>query len=418
MSASITDHDPEVFLQQAVWLRALATKLVRPEDAGDLVQETYVRFAAAPPDHLDSPRGWFARVARNLRGMTARSDQRRVQREAASIEPEPWPEPEELVVRAQRLRQLSEAVEALDEPLRATVLLHYFEGLSLAEIGRREGCPSSTVRGRLRTALSRLREDLDARYGGRRADWLSAFAPIVADGVSSTGAAAGTASVLAVSLGALALVAGCASLALVSVEPASAEPPTPAGNTAVAVSKDSTRTDSPRSVSSVETETPPTASRTKRFRTAEERKARLAAVHAARVARLEAEDMTREFIDEVTADEELFGIIESMMMMEDAARFVTACAEETPPQARGKLFAHVDFIGEPDVGTVIEAVRLDDDRSTPGMGEFATCVEESLFMLSLAPPVAGGTQTKTLFVDTTQNPVLTGAEIRPAAAAP
>ncbi len=73
----------------------------------------------------------------------------------------------------------------------------------------------------------------------------------------------------------------------------------------------------------------------------------------------------------------------------------------------------MEFIGEPDVGTVIETITLDEDRSTPGMGEFAECVEESLFLLSLAPPAVSGTQVKTLFFDTHKEHVLTGTEIRP-----
>ncbi len=73
----------------------------------------------------------------------------------------------------------------------------------------------------------------------------------------------------------------------------------------------------------------------------------------------------------------------------------------------------MEFIGEPDVGAVIEAITLDEARPTPGMGDFAECVEESLFMLSLAPPAAGGTQVKTLFFDTHKEHVVTGTEIRP-----
>ena len=406
MTTSIEPLDPAAYLKQTAWLRRLAARLVHPNDADDLVQETYAAWSARPPTDPQSPRGWMAQVARNLRNMQARSGGRRAQRERASTEPTPWPEPEELVARAQRLRLLGEAVEALDPPLRETVLRHYFDGQSLAEIARREGCPSATVRGRLRTALNRLRTALDEQHGGRREDWLSAFAPLAA--LPARGAPASTAgtSMLAkafVAAGSLAVAAGCATMAMQDGPPEAAAP------------RDEVRGSKPRK--GVGSSAAPTLRAASRSPTspadppgnAEQLRD---AVLAARIARLQAEGLPADFVDEAAADDELLNIVESMMLMENAAEFATACAEATPPAVEGKLYAHVTLIGEPDIGTVIEAVTLDAKRSAPGFGEFATCVEESLFLLSVAPPSNPGRQTKTLFFDTTQTPVLTGTEIR------
>ncbi|MEM6296058.1 MAG: RNA polymerase sigma factor, partial [Myxococcota bacterium] len=217
MTTSIDHLDPAAYLEQAAWLRRLAGRLVHPDDADDLVQETYAAWSARPPRHQASPRGWMAQVARNLRAMQARARGRRAERESHAPQPAPWLEPDELVARAQRLRVLSEAVEALDPTLRETVLRHYFEGQSLAEIARREGCPSATVRGRLRTALARLRDALDEQHGGRREDWLAAFAPLVTLPPPGTAAPSATTGMLAkacVAAGTIAIAAGCATMAM------------------------------------------------------------------------------------------------------------------------------------------------------------------------------------------------------------
>lgn len=422
MPPSFNELDPDVFLEQAAWLHQLAARLVSAEEADDLVQDTFTALAARPPTHSDSPRGWLGQVARNLRRMGVRSEVRRANRESESPVPEAWPEPEELLARAQNLRRLCEAVETLDEPFRSTVLRHYFEGQTLAEIARREDCPAATVRGRLKTGLSRLRSTLDQRYGGSRADWLSAFAPIAAmphgSAVPASGVVMGTTSKIIVTLATLGLAAGCASFAL-HHPAASTEDGTiaPTGSTAPTPQDSGTRASSePHGQEHASLKKPRATHENagaKVLRDEAQWQRRREAVQEARVARLRDEGMAADFIEEVSADHELLNVVESMMMMEDAARLATACAEVSPPAVRGKLYADVEFIGEPDVGTVIEAITLDEARSTPGMGEFAECVEESLFMLSLAPPAAGGTQVKTLFFDTRDEQVLTGTEIRP-----
>ncbi len=426
MPPSTNELDPDMFLEQTVWLQRLAARLVSPQDADDLVQDTFVAVAAKPPARLQSPRGWLGQVARNVRRMGARAEGRRRNRESKSVGPEPWPEPEELVARSQRLRRLCEAVESLDEPFRSTILRHYFEGQTLVEIARRESCPAATVRGRLKTGLARLRSALDRAYGGSRADWLCALAPVAAmpraSMMPASGVVVGTSSKLVMSVAAVGLAAGCATMAWrnpTSGGPSRSQAPELADARATKPGGDGAGA----GVEDLDAAPVPTPATTQRsapddpgvsmFRDDADRERRRAAVHEARVARLRAEGMDASFVDEVSADQGLLNVVESMMMMEDAGRLATGCAESSPPQARGKLYANVEFIGEPDVGIVIEAVELDDTRSTPGMGEFAECVQESLFMLSLAPPAAGGTQTKTLFFDTRKDPVLTGTEIRP-----
>jgi hypothetical protein len=66
-------------------------------------------------------------------------------------------------------RLLVDLVLALDEPYRATIVARFVDGCSAAELARSLGIPESTVRGRLREGLGRLRANLDERQGRRKA---------------------------------------------------------------------------------------------------------------------------------------------------------------------------------------------------------------------------------------------------------
>lgn len=79
----------------------------------------------------------------------------------------------------------------LPEPLRATVLLRFFEGLSAAEIARAQGIPAATVRSRLKDALDRIRAALDAEHGNDRRSWAVLLGPIAALPHGTTAATGG-----------------------------------------------------------------------------------------------------------------------------------------------------------------------------------------------------------------------------------
>ena len=73
------------------------------------------------------------------------------------------------MARAEAQRLLVDLVLRLDEPYRDAVLLHYCEGVSLADIARAQGIPAGTVRRRVRSALDQLRAWLDE--AGDRKRW-------------------------------------------------------------------------------------------------------------------------------------------------------------------------------------------------------------------------------------------------------
>jgi len=147
----------EQLTAELAWMRRLALALVRDDDAADdISQEAWLAARDRVPG--DRPlRPWLSRVVVNVVRMRSRAQSRRVAREAALPESPPVPSSAELVDRVEVQRALADAVLALGEPYRSTVLLHYFEGLSSAEIARRCGIPDGTVRRRLKVALDELR---------------------------------------------------------------------------------------------------------------------------------------------------------------------------------------------------------------------------------------------------------------------
>jgi RNA polymerase sigma factor (sigma-70 family) len=200
----------EELLAQSSWLRRLAATLVAGEDAAeDLVQETWLAALRHPPRSGGSPRPWLARIARNLASNFRRGEARRAEREARA--PERGPElgheldPGAVVEEVEAQRVLAEAVLRLEEPLRTAVVLRHVRGLDSREIGRLQGIPAATVRGRLKRGLECLRADLDRRFGERRA-WCVALAGLArhATGAGPTAGALAGASVKLAAAGTLA----------------------------------------------------------------------------------------------------------------------------------------------------------------------------------------------------------------------
>ncbi len=171
----VTDVDS--LLAEARWVEAFARALVR-EDSDDVAQDAWLAAIQHPPAPAASPRPWFATVMRNLQRMRFRSASRRRAREDASATEEQVPTPAELTHRLELQRRLASAVLALEEPQCSTIVLVFYEGLTPAEIARRQGVPATTVRSRVRAALVALRASLDAEEGGDRGRWHLALAPL------------------------------------------------------------------------------------------------------------------------------------------------------------------------------------------------------------------------------------------------
>lgn len=165
-------------IEHTDWLTQLARALVGDAAADDVVQETYEIALTQPPKKPGALRPWLGGVARNLARMTTRGRVRRERREdAVSLDPAEVPTPAQLVERAQANQQVARIVLELPEPLRATLLLRFFEGMSAADIARVQGVPAATVRGRIKDALDHVRATLDDHHGDRKR-WLALIAPL------------------------------------------------------------------------------------------------------------------------------------------------------------------------------------------------------------------------------------------------
>lgn len=184
--------DCDRLLDDAEWLRALAARLVGHRDAhaaDDLVQDAVVarlgsggRGGPAP----GSERAWLRRVAVNLVRQSFRRKARRRAREAAVAESRSAPPASDVVSRAQTHRLLVDAVLALDEPFRSTLLRRFFDHEEPAAIAAADGVPAATVRSRLHRGLAQLRARLTARHGGRREDWIGGVAALAAPDAAAT----------------------------------------------------------------------------------------------------------------------------------------------------------------------------------------------------------------------------------------
>ncbi len=169
---------PEEVLAHTPWLRALARTLVGGDAAlaDDVVQSTWLAAFAAPPERGVS-RPWLARSLKNIAHTLRRGDRRRDQREQAYADDEEpqLPSPDELSERLDIFRIVCEELGELQEPYRSTILLRYSEGLDARAIADRQGIPTGTVRWRAHHGLEKLRERLDARFGGNRETWIAGF---------------------------------------------------------------------------------------------------------------------------------------------------------------------------------------------------------------------------------------------------
>ncbi len=199
------------------WLRQLAAQLARGDaaEADDLVQETLVRtWEREPAQPVRSPRAWFTATLRNRLRMRQRGEIRRKGREAHSAPPEPGPDPTTTLERVEVLQVLIEHVRALPEPDRAIVMGRFFDGLDATQLGRTLGLRPTTVRSRLKRALSRLRDKLDEHYRGDRAMWSLAVALPNTDPTTTTTTTATTTATTIMSQGIKTIAASTAAIAM------------------------------------------------------------------------------------------------------------------------------------------------------------------------------------------------------------
>lgn len=163
-SAKTTAEFEELFMPHLDAAYNLARMLLRnPEDAEDVVQESYLKALRAFSGYRGgASRPWFLTIVRNtsftwLRDHRSRANQTEFD-EAALVGGGPTPEAESLG--RERHRAVSDCVEKLPPDFREAIVLREMEELSYQEIAEITGVPPGTVMSRLSRARARLADCL------------------------------------------------------------------------------------------------------------------------------------------------------------------------------------------------------------------------------------------------------------------
>ncbi|MEM7166586.1 MAG: sigma-70 family RNA polymerase sigma factor [Planctomycetota bacterium] len=153
----------EALLANSQWMQPLARRLLHDDAhlAADATQEAWVALLEKPPTRGQPVQPWLGRVVRYVAHHMRRSDRRRSDRERSRACEAYAPAAADVVARAELQGWLSACVMELDEPYRSTILHRFFDGLTTAEIARREGVSDAAVRMRVQRALSQLKHKIE-----------------------------------------------------------------------------------------------------------------------------------------------------------------------------------------------------------------------------------------------------------------
>jgi RNA polymerase sigma-70 factor (ECF subfamily) len=134
-----------------------ARVLGSPDDAGDAVQEAFIRAWLALPKFRLGARfsTWLYRICLN-----SAYDVRTKAKRSETVEEIDFADPQDEFARRELSGELQQALNELDEEYRAAVVLYDVLGCSYSEIGELTGVPEGTVKSRIFRGRSRLAERL------------------------------------------------------------------------------------------------------------------------------------------------------------------------------------------------------------------------------------------------------------------
>lgn len=210
----------EELLTHARWARALARQLLRDEQrADDVVQEAWLAAVERPPRPGPGLRAWFARLIRNLASNQRRAELRRARHERGAAAPEVAPpssaSPSPILDEFAAQQLVAQALLALDEPYRETLLRRWYRDEKPAAIAHAMQVPVKTVDTRLARGLEKLRAELTARRGGSSREWCVLLAPLAQTGAATGAVAAWTGGAL--TMGGLAKLAAAVTVVAAAV---------------------------------------------------------------------------------------------------------------------------------------------------------------------------------------------------------
>lgn len=152
-------------------LRFISRQNVSPEEAKEIVQETYCRLQQIPHvETLESPRGYLFRTAINLARDTKR--QRRRQHDmsncadASTAEevPSEAPTAYQVLKGEQELAIIRQAIAELNPTCRQVFILHRFGNATYGQIALRLGVSVSMIEKHVSAALAHLKSRLDEAH--------------------------------------------------------------------------------------------------------------------------------------------------------------------------------------------------------------------------------------------------------------
>ena len=150
-------RDAQVYAAHAPDLMRLATFLVGPSDAPDVVSAAVVRALASPRWRgVRNPAAYLSRAVQNEARRMRKANARRTDREqrvfSAAVPSVPDDEPDPNVLAH---------VRALSDRQQLVVLLTYWDDLPADAVARRLGMSEGSVKRHLARARARLRSELD-----------------------------------------------------------------------------------------------------------------------------------------------------------------------------------------------------------------------------------------------------------------
>jgi RNA polymerase sigma-70 factor (ECF subfamily) len=152
-------------------LRFISRQNVSPEEAKEIVQETYCRLQQVPQvETLESPRGYLFRTAINLARDTKRQRRRRgdmsngSDASAAEDVPSEAPTAYQVLKGQQELEIIRQAIAELNPTCRQVFVLHRFGNATYSQIAERLGVSVSMIEKHVSAALAHLKSRLDEAH--------------------------------------------------------------------------------------------------------------------------------------------------------------------------------------------------------------------------------------------------------------
>ncbi len=144
-----------LYRRYAAWLNRRLRARVSPEDAADVVQETYIRIAPYAEDGIAHPRAFLLQVAMNL----VRDNGRRERRRRADVD---LRAPDVEIASQFDQVLLAQIVRSMPQLYRDVFVLSRFDGMTYPDIARELEISVKTVEWRMSKALEycALRLDL------------------------------------------------------------------------------------------------------------------------------------------------------------------------------------------------------------------------------------------------------------------